>query len=451
MGEQSLMRFILTSVISLCLLFANSVYAYDYTIRSDFSNWTASNGFGTCHPYTQSKPCISDGTYAGVDAGNVVFAYTTDTIGATITLESAAQNSSGTYYLSLDAMVGPYTASNQSTKYETLAITVYLKNQSGGTIATKTFSQNITNTTMDTYVLELGSFSGVYSMTTYISGKDGGYWNGNYGAVVSAGSVLLSDYDPTAATPSYSSAPTNDQLNLRTTTRGITHSGNGIYIQQSGDNLDLDVQQHGNDNLVAGTGTTSQSISNAVVSGDYNTVNITQGTATNKSDNNVLLFGINGDHNSLTVSQGDYNGDTGGHRAIIDITGGYNTIGLTQYNIGFGNGQFADINVSGNSNTVSSTQRETDKMLFVDVNGNSNSITTDQKDSGEHFLDITVTNNQTVGVTQQGSGDHAATINLSGYSSTLNLNQNSSTDQTYSINQNCLTSTGCGTTSVTQQ
>ena len=445
------MRFILTSVISLCLLFANSVYAYDYTIRSDFSNWTASNGFGTCHPYTQSKPCISDGTYAGVDAGNVVFAYTTDTIGATITLESAAQNSSGTYYLSLDAMVGPYTASNQSTKYETLAITVYLKNQSGGTIATKTFSQNITNTTMDTYVLELGSFSGVYSMTTYISGKDGGYWNGNYGAVVSAGSVLLSDYDPTAATPSYSSAPTNDQLNLRTTTRGITHSGNGIYIQQSGDNLDLDVQQHGNDNLVAGTGTTSQSISNAVVSGDYNTVNITQGTATNKSDNNVLLFGINGDHNSLTVSQGDYNGDTGGHRAIIDITGGYNTIGLTQYNIGFGNGQFADINVSGNSNTVSSTQRETDKMLFVDVNGNSNSITTDQKDSGQHFLDITVTNNQTVGVTQQGSGDHAATINLSGYSSTLNLNQNSSTDQTYSINQNCLTSTGCGTTSVTQQ
>ena len=254
-----------------------------------------------------------------------------------------------------------------------------------------------------------------------------------------------------SSTPTYSSAPTTEQLNLRTSTRGITHSGNGIYIQQSGDNLDLDVQQHGDDNLVAGTGTTSQSISDAVVSGDYNTVNITQGTATNNSDDNVLLFGINGNHNSMTVSQGDYSGDTGGHRAIVDITGGYNTVGLTQYNIGFGSGQFADINVNGNDNTISSAQRETDKMLFVDIDGDDNSLTTNQKDSGQHFLDITLSSDQTVSVTQEGTGDHAATIDLSGYSSTLQLNQNSSSDQTYSINQNCLTSTGCGTTTVTQQ
>ena len=267
-----------------------------------------------------------------------------------------------------------------------------------------------------------------------------------------SGSVALvpaSTYSTTEPTPV--SAPTGAQTNLRTGMRNVTHSGNGIYIQQSGDNLDLDVQQHGDDNLVAGTSTTSQSISDAVVSGDYNTVNITQGTAVNNSNDNVLLFGINGNHNSMTVSQGDASGDTGGHRATIEITGGYNTIGLTQYNLGFGNGQFADIDVNGNSNTVSSTQRETDKMLFVDVNGNSNSITTDQKDSGQHFLDITVTNNQTVDVTQQGTGDHAATIDLSGYSSTLQLNQNSSTDQNYVINQNCLTSTGCGTTTVNQQ
>jgi hypothetical protein len=213
----------------------------------------------------------------------------------------------------------------------------------------------------------------------------------------------------------------------------------------------LDVQQHGDDNLVAGTGTTSQSISDAVVSGDYNTVNITQGSATNNSDDNVLLFGINGNHNSMTVSQGDYSGDTGGHRATIDITGGYNSIGLTQYNIGFGSGQFADINVNGNDNTVSSAQRETDKMLFVDINGDDNSLTTNQKDSGQHFLDITLGSDQTVSVTQEGTGDHAATINMSGYSSGLNLNQNSSTDQNYSLEQTCLNANGCGTTTLLQQ
>jgi hypothetical protein len=281
------------------------------------------------------------------------------------------------------------------------------------------------------------------------------YENGG-GAVVQlhwdqTGSVALvpaSTYSTTEPTPV--SAPTGAQTNLRTTTRGITHSGNGIYIQQSGDNLDLDVQQHGDDNLVAGTGTTSQSISDAVVSGDYNTVNITQGSVTNSSDDNVLLFGINGNHNSMTVSQGDASGDTGGHRAIIDITGGYNSIGLTQYNLGFGTGQFADINVNGNDNTVSSAQRETDKMLFVDINGSDNSLTTNQKDSGQHFLDITLGSDQTVSVTQEGTGDHAATIDLSGYSSTLQLNQNSSTDQNYVINQNCLNANGCGTTTVNQ-
>ena len=420
--------------------------AYDYTIRSSFSNWTASNGFGTCHAYTQSKPCISDGTYAGVDAGNVVFSYTTQTIGATITLESSIQNSSGNYYLSLDAMVGPYTASNQSIKYETLAITVYLKNQSGGTIATKTFSQNITNTSMETYVLDLGQFTGVYSMTTYISGKDGGYWNGNYGAVLEAGSVLLTDYDPTVTTPTYSSAPTSAQLQKRTDTRNITNSGNAIYIDQAGTNLDLDIVQEGDDNLIAGTSTTSNNLVDANVSGDYNTVNVEQ-----KSNNNVLLFGVNGDHNDLTVSQGNNLNDTGGHRAIVDVTGNYNSTSLTQYNIGFGSGQFSDINISGNDNTITSTQRETDKMLFIDVNGSDNTITTDQKDSGQHFLDITVGSNQTVSVTQQGTGDHAATIDMGGYSATLSLNQNSSTDQVYSLEQTCANSNGCGTTTLTQQ
>jgi hypothetical protein len=45
---------------------------------------------------------------------------------------------------------------------------------------------------------------------------------------------------------------------------------------------------------------------------------------------------------------------------------------------------------------ITSAQRETDKMLFIDVNGSDNTIATDQKDSGQHFLDITVGSNQTV-------------------------------------------------------
>ena len=266
------------------------------------------------------------------------------------------------------------------------------------------------------------------------------YWNQTGSTEI----VPASTYSLTEPTPT--SAPTSTQLNLRTTTRNITNSGNSIYINQVGVNLDLDVVQDGDDNLIAGTNTTSQTTSDAVISGDYNTVNLSQ-----KSDNNVLLFDVNGDHNDLIVSQGDNVNDTGGHRAIVDITGNYNYTSLTQYDTGFGSGQFSDININGNDNTITSHQRETDKMLFIDIDGNDNTVTTNQKDSGNHFLDITLGSDQTVTATQEGSGDHNATINMNGYTSGLSLTQSGSTDKNYVLDQTCANSGGCGTTTINQQ
>src|SRR6056300_833627 len=295
---------------------------------------------------------------------------------------------------------------------------------------------------------DLGSgYSGAIFVTADIN-----MWDSSYGSTLLKVNITDDIIDMetagtlyVVATPTYSSAPTSAQLQKRTDTRNITNSGNSIYIDQAGTNLDLDVIQDADDNLIAGTSTTSITTSDANISGDYNTVNLSQ-----KSDNNVLLFGVNGDHNDLTVSQGDNVNDTGGHRAIVDVTGNYNSTSLTQYDTGFGSGQFADINISGNDNTITSAQRETDKMLFIDVNGSDNTITTDQKDSGQHFLDITVGSNQTVSVTQQGTGDHAATVDMGGYSAGLSLDQNSSTDQNYVLEQTCANVSGCGTTTVTQ-
>ena len=99
---------------------------------------------------------------------------------------------------------------------------------------------------------------------------------------------------------------------------------------------------------------------------------------------------------------------------------------------------------------LSHSEKQT-KMLFVDIDGSDTSLTVNQKDSGEHFLDITLGSDQTVSIVQEGSGDHAATINMTGYSAGLTLGQSGSTDQTYSITQNCAVSSGCGTATVTQQ
>ena len=426
----------------------DKVKAYDNLYLDPFttSNWNSSNGWQPCHAYSASRPCISDGSYFsgdGISSGDVVFAYTSYNISDTFSITSTMRSSTGSNYVAIDMMTGPRN-DEQGNKTEYVGITIIKYSSVGSTIQSYSFSENITNTTMETFAYDIGSLANTYNIGIIISGRDGGYWNGNYGAVIGAGSLYVTDTDPTVSAPTYSSAPTTEQLNKRTNTRNIT--GSGIYINQVGDNLDLDVVQDGNDNLIAGTNTTSQTTSDAVISGDYNTVNLSQ-----KSDNNVLLFGINGDHNDLIVSQGDNVNDTGGHRAIIDITGNYNYTSLTQYDTGFGSGQFSDININGDDNTITSHQRETDKMLFIDIDGSDNTVTTNQKDSGNHFLDITLGSDQTVTATQEGSGDHNATINMNGYTSGLSLTQSGSTDKNYVLDQTCANSGGCGTTTINQQ
>ena len=270
-----------------------------------------------------------------------------------------------------------------------------------------------------------------------------------------SGSVALvpsSAYSTTEPTPT--SAPTTAQTNLRSTTRGITSTGNQIYITQSGNNLDLDITQYDNDQLIAGTGSTAGNLTDANITGDDNTVAITQGNnAGSFSDNNATLLGVNGDNNSINIRQGDNVDDAGGHRTKLNVTGNYNTVGILQENDGGigSNGHFMDVDVNGNSNTAYVDQKsDGDKMTFLDVNGSSNNIDILQQGTGEHFLDVTLGSNQTIDITQDGSGNHKATVDMNGYTSGLNLSQSGTTDQNYYIYQNCTNLNGCGTTTVNQ-
>ena len=287
------------------------------------------------------------------------------------------------------------------------------------------------------------------------------YENGGGAAVKlywdQTGSVALvpsSAYSTTIPTPTYSSAPTSAQLQSRTDSRNITTNGNAIYVTQSGDRVDIDITQYDNDNLVAGTGSTANNITDATITGDDNTVSITQGNnAGSFSDDNVTLLDINGTNNSVTVRQGDNVDDVGGHRSSTNVVGNYNTLGILQENDGGvgSNGHYMEIDVAGNSNTMYMDQKDDgDKMLFLDVNGSSNDVDIIQQGTGEHFLDVTAGSNQTIDINQDGSGSHAATIDMSGYSSTLDLDQTGSTDKTYSLTQTCTNLNGCGTTTVTQ-
>ena len=235
------------------------------------------------------------------------------------------------------------------------------------------------------------------------------------------------------ATSTPQSAISSSQTTIVNTTKNTTSTDNRISITQSGGGLDLDITQDGNNNLIIGTDLSSA----GSITGDNNTVSITQ-----NNDNNVLGLGINGASNNVVVTQDK------DQRGILNIVGSSNQVNLNQIHLLNVGDHFSSIDIQGSSNILDIDQKESgDKIMFLDIDS-SNNVTVLQEGTGNHFLDIDLTNNHTINITQDGTGDHDATVNLSGNTSTVNLTQDSSTDQNYILEQNCAASS-CSAT-VTQ-
>ena len=228
---------------------------------------------------------------------------------------------------------------------------------------------------------------------------------------------------------------TSTQQTLVTTTRtaGTNQNNNKIFIVQSGSGVELAITQDGDDNLVIGPDLSAA----GQIEGDDIELTITQ-----TGDNNVIGIDIDGNSNDVDITQ-NLN-----QSAIIDITGASNTLNLNQTHLSNSGEHFAKVTIVGSSNVMDLDQTETgDKILFLDVDG-SNNVTVDQKGTGDHFLDITLTDSHTLDIEQDGSGDHSGTLILSGNPTTINLTQDSSSDQNYYLSQVC-TNTTCSAT-VTQ-
>ena len=226
---------------------------------------------------------------------------------------------------------------------------------------------------------------------------------------------------------------TSSQQTEVNTATAKTSTTNNIYLTQSGNGLDLDIVQDGDNNLIIGSDLTTA----GSIQGDNNEITLTQ-----KNNNNVLGIDINGNTNDVDIWQ-----DTD-QRAVVNITGASNTLDLEQLHLNNNGDHFSKVTINGNSNSITIDQKEPgDKILFLDVDG-SNNVQVDQKGTGSHFLDINLTDSHTVDVTQDGSGSHDAKIHLSGNPSSVTLTQDSSNDQNYYLEQNC-SSASCSAT-VTQ-
>lgn len=348
-------------------------------------------------------------------------------------------------------------------------IRAFIQNKLGGTLTFQgntggTFCGNDCNMTQTNTNAGVSSYSnvGVYPYGAYFTG-DGTWvvkstsgkilwmkWSGDQlpsgytGAVYTTFDInqFTTTYDSAStdefigelyATSTPQSGITSTQQTTVTTTKNTTSTDNRISITQSGSGIDLDITQDGDNNLIIGTDLSSA----ASITGDNNTVSITQ-----NNDNNVLGLDIDGNSNTLSITQDK------DQRALVNIVGGSNQLNLDQIHLLNVGDHFTSIDIQGSSNILDIDQKESgDKILFLDIDS-SNNVTVLQEGTGNHFLDIDLTSNHTVNITQDGTGNHDATVNLSGNSSTVNLTQDSSTDQNYHLQQNC-TNTSCSAT-VTQ-
>ena len=262
------------------------------------------------------------------------------------------------------------------------------------------------NTAYQFYTIEVASVRNYYAANSFQFGELTFYYDTEY-----------------TAPPQYSSSITNAQQTRKTseTAQRTGQSGNGIYIDQIGDNNNITIRQ--------GITLTGKNRIELYANGNNNTLNLNQG------------YNVDG-----SIPNSEYNN----HYQYLNLSGNSNNVTTKQITGGINLGHFMETTISGNSNTLNMTQQGVgSKTLFLNINGGSNAVTTNQKDSGQHYLDLSLTGNgHTVNAIQEGAGNHAATINFTnaGGASTLNLNQSGSNGQTYSINQSCANPSGCSAT-----
>ena len=216
--------------------------------------------------------------------------------------------------------------------------------------------------------------------------------------------------------------------------------GSEIYINQSGNNFKLDVIQDGTgNNIIRGYHNQTASIS-----GNNNSLKITQKQTVSTSTFSTAHVDIDGDSNNIFMGFGvgtysnNYtnftqtdSSEAGNHNQKLYLQGDNNDIYMSQRN--------------GSPNQAYSAH-SIDLKIYSDYND----VGIFQGHDGSKTLDLTINNDYNdVDIRQQGyNSGHSATITLDGnYPTTLFLNQNNGySNSSYSLNQFCNTAGGCSLT-----
>ena len=219
----------------------------------------------------------------------------------------------------------------------------------------------------------------------------------------------------------------------------IAWADNEIELTQSGNNLDLTIDQIGGYNIIGGYNNESFS---GDISGTDNEIVIHQEHSFKGSNPNTIeIYDYNGNNNQVMLRQGSdaRNGFTG---AIHSDT--------TEYS-----GHTMTLDLDGSNNEIVTGQRNQNNVgheLTVGVYSDDNVVNSVQGYTGQKTGEMYIWNDgNDVTTFQDGNGDHSFYIYITGsYSTTFDIDQGGSSDKSYTMMQNCQTIGGCSITVLQQ-
>lgn len=189
---------------------------------------------------------------------------------------------------------------------------------------------------------------------------------------------------------------------------GFLYADNEVYIDQSGNNANIDVEQLGSTNLIGGLNAVSGTMTALDLDGLNLTLDINQIGSSNTFLGDILgdgitgFFEFDGDSNDFTIQvdpTNTYGADSGNF--YVDVTGSSNDFTLDVGTSALASTLDLDWIVNGDSNTFDFDINYDLGTSYVDVDGDSNTInfTGSGYQSGYFYLDQTG-NSRTFNITQ---------------------------------------------------
>jgi len=200
---------------------------------------------------------------------------------------------------------------------------------------------------------------------------------------------------------------------------GTKAKANEIYIDQVGNNVNIDIVQKGENNQIKGRTTT-----NAPISGNNNTLNINQGY----KGNNLIQMTVDGNSNSVLIGQekvysgGTFSNDTnsyGHHSASVEISGDGNNVEIIQRNNNNSSaGHTSNVRFRGDNNSISTLQTGTGgangHLSWVYTHDTESNNTVDifqNSDTADHKAYVSLyTDGNTVDIDQTGTSQNKAYV-----------------------------------------